>query len=659
MAASYLNLPAATLEYVLNMYGEYVGRTVIRSAALPLNQSIVLKNQTPLTRTEITQLLNAVLAINGIAMINMGDKFVKALPSAQAATGGGAFGTNAASDLPNLGSYVTHIVQLKYKRPSEVQPNIIGFASMATAVYPIEDSGLLVLRDNAENVKRMLEMIEKIDVAYQSEFISEVIPIKFAKAEDIASALNSLSGGGGGTTVGQARTGARQSAASQRPGVPGQSYGNPGATGYPNQPMTTPGANPAGVPSSGASFQDRLRNIVQKASASGDLTLIGQTKIIADTRSNSLLIFATREDMKMIKDIIDKLDVVLPQVLIETIIMDVTLDDTWALGISGLQTTKQFGDVKTAGGLNAKRFTESLFTTGGSSNVFTDLLGTGLRYFGKLDENFYAQIEAAATDSRINVVQKPRIQTSHATPAAIFIGSTVPYVSGTYYGYGSAGGSSSYQQLRVGIGLNVTPYINADGLVLMQIDETIDEISGSTEIANVGAVPNTTSRTLAAEVAVFDKETIILGGFIRNSDTHSVSGVPLLKDIPILGHLFKSTGKSKQRSELIVLMRPTVLRTPEMAALQVDEEKKRLPGVRQAEEDNNRNEEKYQEQFEKRNKSRRSSESERSRELERSRVPEFSEPPPPSTPPASSSFSAEELRLFSTGASPTNALPRQ
>jgi type II secretory pathway component GspD/PulD (secretin) len=130
----------------------------------------------------------------------------------------------------------------------------------------------------------------------------------------------------------------------------------------------------------------------------------------------------------------------------------------------------------------------------------------------------------------------------------------------------------------------VTPFINQDGLVVMTIEETIDEISGSVIIDN-NPVPATTSRTLSAEVAVRDRESIILGGFIRNSDNKSKSGVPLLKDIPLLGALFRSTSNTKARKELIVLMRPTVLRTPELAALQVNVEKQRLPGVREAEDE--------------------------------------------------------------------------
>src|SRR5207245_3894018 len=100
------------------------------------------------------------------------------------------------------------------------------------------------------------------------------------------------------------------------------------------------------------------------------------------------------------------------------------------------------------------------------------------------------------------------------------------------------------------------------------------------EITGVGKVPTTSSRTLSVEVAVRDRETIMLGGFIRSQSDKSKSGVPLLKDIPLLGALFSSRSVSRDRKELVVLMRPTVLRTPDLAALAATEEQNRLPGVR-------------------------------------------------------------------------------
>ena len=105
--------------------------------------------------------------------------------------------------------------------------------------------------------------------------------------------------------------------------------------------------------------------------------------------------------------------------------------------------------------------------------------------------------------------------------------------------YGTAYGSGvSYSQLSVGVELDVTPFINPDGLVVMDIQQEIDDLNGYTTIDNVGQVPNTIKRTLNAEIAVKDQETVMLGGFIKSNKSTSRSGVPWLMDIPILGNLF-------------------------------------------------------------------------------------------------------------------------
>jgi general secretion pathway protein D len=162
----------------------------------------------------------------------------------------------------------------------------------------------------------------------------------------------------------------------------------------------------------------------------------------------------------------------------------------------------------------------------------------------------------------------------------------VPYVTSVNYNSGIDGGdSSSYSQLSVGIQLDVTPFINPDGLVVMDINQEIDDISGSVSIVGVGDVPTTDKRTLSSEIAVKDKDTIILGGFVRSDKSKSRSGVPLLMDIPLIGNLFTSRSDNKDRDELIVLMRPTVLRSPDIAAAQAVTEEERLPGIAHAEAD--------------------------------------------------------------------------
>jgi type II secretory pathway component GspD/PulD (secretin) len=164
------------------------------------------------------------------------------------------------------------------------------------------------------------------------------------------------------------------------------------------------------------------------------------------------------------------------------------------------------------------------------------------------------------------------------------VGQTVPYVTGSTYG-SAYGNSSSYSQLSVGVELDVTPFINPDGLVVMDINQEIDDISGSTAISGVGDIPNTDKRTLSSEIAVKDRDTVMLGGFVRSDKSKSKTGVPFLQDIPLLGNLFTQRNDSKTRDETIIMIRPTVLKTPELAAAQTIKEQQRLPGIIHAEAD--------------------------------------------------------------------------
>jgi len=592
------NLQGVDVNQVLDLYADLVGRTLIRGP-LPA-ASIILHTQSLLTKSEAIQALQAVLALNGIAVVNIGDKFAKVLQTSDANAAGAPFNQLPASQLPDLGSYVTHIVQLKYVKPSEMIPIIQPFAKLPQSILAIDSNGILVIRDYAENVKRMLEMIDQIDVSVPAEYISQVVPIKYALAGDIANALSSL-GGGSGATVSVGGTtaaapisgfgGGRAGGMTGGLGTGGIGTGGAYSGGIGNQPRAFGAqANLGGTPAGGNTFQQRLQAIMNRTGGGGgqqgEIQLFGQTKIIADERSNSLLIFATRQDMDTITNIISKLDVLLSQVLIESAIIDYSLGpNTFNLGISAAQNPKTFGGNPTiAGGGGANNGQSFLEFLNGSVNgltnatsVFGNSLPGGFSYFGNIGPTWDVALQAAASDSHASIIQRPRIQTSQAKPAQFFVGDTVPYITGYgNYGYGN---QSTYSQLSVGVELDVTPFINPDGLVVMDIQQEIDDLNGFTTIQNVGDVPNTIKRTLSSEVAVRDRDTIMLGGFIKSNKSTSRSGVPVLMDIPLLGNLFTERSDKKQREELIVLMRPTVLKTPELAAAQAVTEERRLPGV--------------------------------------------------------------------------------
>lgn len=597
--AGLIDFRNAELSLVLQVYAELVNRTILRPANLGAANQIFLKTQTELTRKEAIQALEAVLGMNGLAFVNMGDKFVKAVPVANAGQAGAAINTNKAAALPEMGSYVTHVVQLAYTKPSEMVQVLQPFASaIPNPILPIDSSQILVLRDYSENVKRMLEMIEKIDVSVPSEFISEVIPIKYAKATEIASALNSLSSGGGSTSVGAggggsgaASTGTRgvQRTVGGMGGMGGSSYnrGGYGGGGYggytpyaaPAAPFGTSASAPA-TAAPGTSFTDRLRNIINKASSSGEISVLGQTKMIADERTNSLLIYASREDMKIIKEIVAKLDVVLAQVLIEAVIVEVTLGDQQDIGFSYLQRPQSSGGVTGAGAINNTSGFRGIndFISGSTNGI-----AGGFSYLLQVNDDFDVFVRAVANDNKARIVQRPRIQTSHNEPASLFVGESVPYPTGSYYGGGAYGGYSSIQQLPIGVTLTVTPLINPDGLVVMDISQDIQSVNGFVNIDNVGDVPITSQKSAQAKVSVRDGDSIILGGLIENSKSRTRSGVPLLMDIPVLGFFFSSNSNKDKRNELIVMIRPTVLPTPEIAALTAKKERQSMPLVGQAE----------------------------------------------------------------------------
>lgn len=607
-------VPAGTIDFqgvdvnqVLDVYAKLVNRTIIRGA-LP-DAKIVLKTQTPLTKTEAIQALQAVLALNNISVINVGDKFVKAVQSDQANAQGATIDDTASTNIPNMGSYITRIVQLKYVKPTVMAPIIQQFSRLQNSIFPIDDNGILVIRDYAENVKRMLEMINRIDVSVPAEFISEVIPIRYAKVDDIANALNALGGGGGasvsigGGTGTQRISGLSGGGGGIGGGINGRSggIGGNGVNGYQsgggiggNSFGGASGSSLNGTPSGGASsFAQRLNNIINKASGSANnqdqIQLFGETKIIPNESSSSLLVFATRQDMVEIKEIIGKLDVPLAQVLIEAVIMDISLGpNTFTWGVSAAQTpTSLGGNVIGGGGFNNGQS----FLTGLSSMVtnsagvastatnFASQLPGGFSYLADIGPNWDLALNAAESSSTASVIQRPRIQTSQAQPAQFFVGETVPYVTSTYNYGGAYGNSSSYSQLSVGVELDVTPFINPEGVVTMEIQQEIDDLDGYTAISGVGNVPNTTKRTLNATMTVRDRDTVMLGGFIKTDKSHTSSGVPFLDAIPLLGNLFSSRSDSHDREELVVLMRPTVLPTPEIAAEHTVKEERRMPMI--------------------------------------------------------------------------------
>ena len=581
------------VDQIFEEYSEITGRTVLRSASLAATP-ITIITASPLTRKEAIQALDGALALNSISMIKQGEKFVKAVVAAEAPLHGAAISKLQDGEYPDAEQFDTHIVHLKVAKPSELAPLLATFTRIQGGIVPIESNQLLVIRDYASNIKRMLELIEQIDVTPESDYKLEVIPIKYGKVTDLYETMSALvsGGGGGGAYPGGARTSAtQQRRAGQLPGAGGAfgtsgrygGFGSRGGTGFgqpqANQPFTATGAQPGATP--GTSFQDRLRQIVNKAAGASELQLLADARIVPDERSNSLIVYASKQDMQMLTNIVSKVDVLLAQVLIEGVVLSVSLNDENNLGISWLQKPVSFGNNTVGTGVinNGPGFLTNIANIASIASS----LSPGFSYFGSLGKNFDVSLNALATSGRVRILQRPRIQTSHATLAAFFTGSTVPFVTGVNnYGYiGTGIQSSTIEQVQVGVTLSVTPFITPDGLVVMDIDQDISSIDKTVTIDG-NPVPQTATRHATATLSVRDNETIMLGGYIEDNRLTSKSGVPILKDIPLLGALFRTRNNNKSRSELLLLMHVSILRNPTDSGAQLEAEKARMPGIFEA-----------------------------------------------------------------------------
>ena len=302
------------------------------------------------------------------------------------------------------------------------------------------------------------------------------------------------------------------------------------------------------------------------------------TRIIADLRTNSLILMGRAQDIETIKDLIKKLDVMLAQVLIEAVIIEVNINDNVRYGIDWLQRSMTVVNSETRGPGGGVAVTQPVFGFGGGQrtgggDAFVDGAKVGrditlnpgaFTYYGTFyDLNLDAIISAAAGSGDSKVLATPVILTTDNTEASIIVGEKrpVPTSSST-----TVGGTirSTFEYQNIGLELNVLPRINPKQYVTMKVEQAVDNVGGNVTIDG-NEVAIITTRQLAASVTVPSRTTIVLGGLVSDDMRETVTKVPWLGDIPILGALFRSVRKEKARTELLVLLTPYVLVSAEDA----------------------------------------------------------------------------------------------
>lgn len=306
---------------------------------------------------------------------------------------------------------------------------------------------------------------------------------------------------------------------------------------------------------------------VQRLDALGDVIspqrrMEQEVSIISHPESNQLVISSSPRYKNQVVSIIEQLDMAPAQVMIQVMIAEVTLDDRFEMGLEFALQELRFSETAVADANGILQ--SSHFDVVGGTDLGAAGSGLGGFSFTITGEDFNFLVRALQSDSRLEVIQRPMIMCQDNQQATIQIGQSVPTPSGSQAFAGQTSTQVQYQD--VGVILNVEPHINPDGFVYMLVEPEISSVSDSTiQIAPGAFAPIFNRRQASTNVAVKDGETVVIGGLITTTETESESKVPLLGDIPGLGVLFRTTVRTKNRTELLIALTPRIVRTVEDA----------------------------------------------------------------------------------------------
>jgi len=291
----------------------------------------------------------------------------------------------------------------------------------------------------------------------------------------------------------------------------------------------------------------------------------GSVSITADKATNSLIIMASPEDYTSIKNIIKKLDIKRKQVYVEAAIVEMTLDKTRELGIEWRSTENP------AGGKFIFAGGTILAPAGGGIASFSQnplslqgLVVGGVKGFLPDGQtlNVGALLRAFQADRDINILSTPNILTLDNQEAKIVVGQNVPFITGTSQ---TVGGNiqATIERKDVGIQLKITPHTTESDYMRLDIYQEISTLGGSIPVGTNQEVPITDKRSAETSVVVRDGETIVIGGLIKDDINVIERKVPILGNIPIIGHLFKYQSKHKIKTNLLMFMTPHIIRDAE------------------------------------------------------------------------------------------------
>lgn len=585
---------------------------------------VTLQTTQPLTKAELLPTLETLLRMNDVALVK-NNGIYRIEPSAKAMQASGIPMIGKAGKL--VPGYQTKIVPLQYVGAQDMMDILTPLVPDKAVVRSDPARNILMVTGSSTEVERILEIIKTFDVNYMSGMSFGLYPLENVDAGDIVPQLEQIFGKEEKTPLAgmakfipikhlnavllvtqQGDYLAEAKAWVARLDKPSTAAAEGGVVVYRVQHVvatelaetltsifggtsstsstktkTSPSVAPGNQTSTLTNKPTTPTQVTKKSTpnagqANSENELAG-VQVIADEANNALVISAKPQQYRLVKKIIQQLDVLPLQVLIDATIVSVKLTDNLQYGVKWF-----FQNLDTNGSRGAGQFGS---TASALSSTFSELASaaaagaTGGFSYAFLDNPSGAKmmLNMLAQDKNISVLSSPSLMVLNNHEATIHVGDKVPFQSGvSSVGTSALTGSipiSNTQQIDTGVTLKVTPRVNANGVVIMDIDQKVDNVSAGQNTAT----PTILGRQITSSVAVASGETVVLGGLISEEDNASKEGIPLLKDIPFLGSLFSSTGKNKVKDELIVLITPRVVENKYDARKVTEEFKRNLSGI--------------------------------------------------------------------------------
>ena len=570
------NYREADIRTIVEAVSEVTGKNFVIDPRV--KAQVTMLSSTPMSPDAFYATFLSILQVHGFIAVPAGD-VIKILPDANARQVPGATSSSGGDQI------VTLTVMLRNVGAAQLVPILRPLIPQYGHLAAHPASNMLIISDRGANVDRLRRIISRIDQAGDEEI--EVIPMEHATATQVVTMLSQLSqaaqAAGGAPPIqfiADERTnsvlisGSKNSRLRFRALI--SHLDTPSEEGGDTQVRYLNYADAADL---ATKLQAQFSANAQAAAPGATAAASAGINIWADEPTNALIINAPPRMTRDMMGVIDKLDIRRAQVLVEAIIVEVTADKaaelgvTWAVDGSGRNQAIGVTNFPSTGAGVA----QVAGAVGGSgSAVDPSLIPEGITLgIGRIQDsgtNFAAIINALQGDANTNIISTPTIVTMDNEEAEIRVGQEVPFLTGSFSNTGAGGSGSvnpfqTIQREEVGTSLKLTPQINEGSGVLLQIEQETSSISQGAS----GAVDLiTNNRTISTSVFVEDTEILVLGGLIDDTVRESEQRVPILGSVPLLGALFRSRSTEKLKTNLMVFIRPTILRDGVQARFQTD-----------------------------------------------------------------------------------------